>query len=60
MSPKVFIPSEYIEQVLEVGKGVFSKEEELHFLKSCLYYLKEGMNADQSIDMAMIDYLVDL
>jgi hypothetical protein len=57
--PKVFVPAEYIEQVMEVSKGVFSNEEEISFLKSCLYYLKEGLSADQAIDLAMIDYLID-
>ncbi|MFC3813059.1 hypothetical protein [Lacihabitans lacunae] len=57
---RVFVPAEYIEQVMEVSKGVFNNEEEVGFLKSCLYYLKEGLNADQAIDMAMIDYLIDL
>lgn len=60
MQHKVFIPAEYLERVMEVSQGVFNKEEELYFLKACMYYLKEGMNADQAIDMAMIDYLVDL
>ncbi|NBA84528.1 hypothetical protein GVN16_02080 [Emticicia sp. CRIBPO] len=60
MQHKVFIPAEYLERVMEVSQGVFNQDEELYFLKACMYYLKEGMNADQAIDMAMIDYLVDL
>lgn len=58
--PKVFVPSDYINQVLEMSKGVFDQNEEINFLKSCLYYLTEGMDAKQAIDLAMIDYLVDL
>lgn len=60
MSPKVFVPAEYIEEVIEMSKNVFNNEEELDFLKSCLYYLKEGMNAQQAVELAMVDYLVDM
>ena len=43
-----------------MSKDVFTNEEELHFLKSCLYYLMEGVSVEHAIDMAMIDYLIDL
>jgi hypothetical protein len=45
---------------LEISKDVFNNEEELGFVKSCLYYLMEGVTAEHAIDMAMIDYLIDL
>lgn len=60
MNPKVFIPAEYIEEVMEMSNNVFNDKEELDFLKSCLYYLKEGMNAQQAVELAMVDYLVDM
>lgn len=60
MTPKVFVPAEYIEEVMEMSKNVFNNDEELEFLKSCLYYLKEGMNASQAVELAMVDYLVDM
>lgn len=60
MTPKVFVPAEYIEEVIEMSKNVFNNDEELEFLKSCLYYLKEGMNAQQAVELAMVDYLVDM
>ncbi|SOE22457.1 hypothetical protein SAMN06298216_2891 [Spirosomataceae bacterium TFI 002] len=60
MNPKVFVPAEYIEEVMEMSNNVFNDREELEFLKSCLYYLKEGMNAQQAVELAMVDYLVDL
>ncbi len=58
--PKVFIPAEDVSKILEMSKDVFSNEEELGFVKSCLYYLMEGVSAEHAIDMAMIDYLIDL
>ena len=58
--PKVFIPAEHVSKILEMSKDVFSNEEELGFVKSCLYYLMEGVSAEYAIDMAMIDYLIDL
>ncbi|MGR3810224.1 hypothetical protein [Jiulongibacter sp. NS-SX5] len=60
MKVKQFVPAEYIQQVIEMSKDVFSQEEELEFLKSCLFYLQEGFDAHQSIEMAMVDYLVDM
>lgn len=60
MNPKVFIPAEHIEEVMEMSNNVFNDKEELDFLKSCLYYLKEGMNAQQAVELAMVDYLVDM
>jgi hypothetical protein len=60
MNPKVFVPAEYIEEVMEMSNDVFNDREELEFLKSCLYYLKEGMNAQQAVELAMVDYLVDM
>ncbi|MCA0363896.1 MAG: hypothetical protein LCH67_07610 [Bacteroidetes bacterium] len=58
--PSVFIPAQDISKVMEMSKDVFNNEEELHFLKSCLYYLMEGVSVEHAIDMAMIDYLIDL
>ena len=60
MQTKTFIPAEYIDQVIDMGKDVFHPEDELVFLKSCLFYLKEGFDAAQSIELAMVDYLVDM
>ncbi|MFT7249525.1 MAG: hypothetical protein ACI97P_002306, partial [Arcticibacterium sp.] len=50
----------YILQVMEMSKDVFNTEEELEFLKSCLFYLNEGMTAINAIEMSMVDYLVDM
>ncbi|MFN8430220.1 MAG: hypothetical protein U0V04_09590 [Spirosomataceae bacterium] len=58
--PSVFITAQDISKVMEMSKDVFNNEEELHFLKSCLYYLMEGVSVEHAIDMAMIDYLIDL
>lgn len=58
--PKVFIPAEDISKILEMSKDVFNQDEELGFIKSCLYYLMEGVSVEHAIDMAMIDYLIDL
>ncbi|MCF8326372.1 MAG: DUF1477 domain-containing protein [Leadbetterella sp.] len=58
--PKVFIPADDVSKILEMSKDVFNKDEELNFIKSCLYYLTEGVSAEHAIDMAMIDYLIDL
>ncbi|MCR9066633.1 MAG: hypothetical protein NXI00_21850 [Cytophagales bacterium] len=60
MTVKNFVPAEYIEQVMEMSRDVFTKEEELEFLKSCLFYLQEGFNAQQAIELSMVDYLVDM
>ncbi|WP_341227111.1 hypothetical protein [uncultured Arcticibacterium sp.] len=60
MKIKTFVPAEYIEQVMEMSKDVFTKDDELEFLKSCLFYLKEGVTAQQAIEMSMVDYLVDM
>ncbi|MFT5885120.1 MAG: hypothetical protein ACI9IP_001580 [Arcticibacterium sp.] len=60
MQVKTFVPAEHILQVMEMSKDVFNKEEELEFLKSCLYYLNEGMTAMNAIEMSMVDYLVDM
>jgi len=60
MEIKSFVAAEYIERVMEMSKDVFSQDEELEFLKSCLFYLKEGMNAQQAIELSMVDYLVDM
>jgi hypothetical protein len=58
--PKVFIPAENLAKVLEMSKDVFNSEEELAFIKSCMYYLMEGVSVEHAIDMAMIDFLVDM
>ncbi len=60
MQVKTFVPADYIEQVMEMSRDVFSKDEELEFLKSCLFYLKGGMTAQHAIEMSMVDYLVDM
>jgi translation elongation factor EF-4 len=60
MQVKTFVPTEYILQVMEMSKEVFNTEEELEFLKSCLFYLNEGMTAINAIEMSMVDYLVDM
>lgn len=60
MRVKTFVPAEYIQQVMEMSRDVFNKEDELEFLKSCLFYLQEGFDAQQSIEMSMVDYLVDM
>ena len=57
---KVYIPAEEIGKILEMSKDVFNKSEELEFMKSCLFFLMEGFSAENAIDMAMIDYLIDL
>jgi len=58
--PKVFIPAEDVCKILEMSKDVFNNDEEPNFIKSCLYFLMEGVSVEHSIDMAMIDYLIDL
>jgi hypothetical protein len=58
--PKVFIPAEEVSKILEMSRDVFNNDEELGFIRSCLYYLMEGVSAEHAIDMAMIDYLIDL
>ena len=60
MKVKTFIPAEYIQDVMEMSRDVFSKKEDLEFLKSCLFYLREGFNSQQAIEMSMVDYLVDM
>ncbi len=57
---KVFVPSEYIEKVLEISKGVLNEREEIAFLKDYFYYLKEGQTSEEAIEMAMVDYLIDM
>ena len=57
---KVFVPAEYIENILEISKGVFNEKEEIALLKDCFYYLKEGQTVDVAIEMAMVDYLIDM
>jgi hypothetical protein len=43
-----------------VSSGIsFQKEEELLFIKSCLFYLKEGIRSEHVINMAMVDYLTE-
>ncbi len=60
MHPEIFIPAESIEYVLEMSTNVFNNGDELSFLKSCLYYLKEGMTGEQAVELAMVDYLVNI
>lgn len=59
-NPKIFVPAEYFDKVLNISKGVFKNDDEITFLKSCLYFLQQGINADKAIEMAMTDYLVDI
>jgi hypothetical protein len=59
MQETILIPTEYIEQVLEKTSGVRPNlQEELFYLRSSLSYLREGMNAEQAIDLATMDYLM--
>jgi hypothetical protein len=55
---EVTIPASYIDELMMVSSGIsFQKEEELLFIKSCLFYLKEGIGSEHAINMAMVDYL---
>lgn len=57
---EITIPARYIAQLMEISNEMpFQKEEELTFLKSCLYYLTEGVTSDYAINMAMVDYLIE-
>ncbi|MDP5120093.1 MAG: hypothetical protein NWQ46_00750 [Spirosomaceae bacterium] len=57
---EVTIPARYIDELITVSNGIsFQKEQELHFIKSCLFYLKEGIGSDHAINMAMVDYLTE-
>jgi hypothetical protein len=59
MQEAILIPTEYIEQVLEKTSGVRPNlQEELSYLRTSLAYLKQGMNAEQAIDLATMDYLM--
>jgi hypothetical protein len=59
MQETILIPTEYIEQVLEKTAGVRPNlQEELSYLRTSLSYLREGMNAEQAIDLATMDYLM--
>jgi hypothetical protein len=59
MQEAILIPTEYIEQVLEKTSGVRPNlQEELFYLRTSLAYLKQGMNAEQAIDLATMDYLM--
>ncbi len=60
MPPEIFVPAESIDYVLDISSNVFSNGEELSFLKSCLFYLKEGMTGEQAVELAMVDFLIDL
>lgn len=55
------IPIQSINQVIEMGDGIFNEnEQQLIFLKNCLYYLQEGIRVEQAINMAFVDYLIDV
>lgn len=59
MQEYIQIPTEYIEQVLEKTAGVRPNlQDELIYLRTSLNYLREGMNAEEAIDLATIDYLI--
>jgi hypothetical protein len=59
MQETILIPTEYIEQVIEKTTGVRPNlQEELSYLRTSLSYLREGMNVEQAIDLATMDYLM--
>ncbi len=59
MQESILIPTEYIQQVLEQTSGVRpNSQDELSYLRLSLSYLREGMNAEQAIDLATMDYLM--
>lgn len=58
---EVTIPASYIDELMTISNEIsFQKEQELLFIKSCLYYLKEGVGSEHAINMAMVDYLTEL
>ena len=59
MQDLIQIPTEYIAQVLEKTTGVRPNlQDELVYLHTSLSYLREGMNVEEAIDLATIDYLM--
>jgi hypothetical protein len=59
MQESILIPTEYIQQVLEQTSGVRpNSQDELSYLRLSLSYLREGMNVEQAIDLATMDYLM--
>lgn len=59
MQEYIQIPTEYIEQILEKTSGVRPNlQDELIYLRTSLNYLREGMNVEEAIDLATIDYLL--
>ena len=59
MQDLIQIPTEYIAQVLEKTTGVRPNlQDELVYLRTSLSYLREGMNVEEAIDLATIDYLM--
>lgn len=59
MQESILIPTEYLEKVIEMTTGVRPNlQDELSYLRTSLAYLKEGMNAEQAIDLATMDYLM--
>ncbi|WP_435354061.1 hypothetical protein [Emticicia sp. SJ17W-69] len=61
MQDSILIPTEYIQQVLEKTSGVRPNlKDELSYLRMSLSYLREGMNVDQAIDLATMDYLMSM
>lgn len=61
MMQQIVIPPRLIDEIFQINDDVLKEnEKQLFFLKSCLYYLKEGVDAEQVINMAMVDYLVEL
>ncbi|MER0438020.1 MULTISPECIES: hypothetical protein [Emticicia] len=59
MQEYIQIPTEYIEQILEKTTGVRPNlQDELIYLRTSLNYLREGMNVEEAIDLATIDYLM--
>lgn len=60
LNKEINIPAHSIDEMIQVSNGIsFKKEDELLFIKSCLFYLKEGVKTDYAINMAMVDYLLE-
>ncbi|MFY7911290.1 MAG: hypothetical protein ACOVO2_17120 [Emticicia sp.] len=59
MQDYIQIPTEFIEQVLEKTAGVRPNlQDELNYLRTSLNYLRIGMNVEEALDLATIDYLM--
>lgn len=61
MQESILIPTEYIQQVLEKTSGVRPNlRDELSYLRTSLTYLREGMDVEQAMDLATMDYLLSM